>query len=36
MEKRRAAYESAADLIVETDDKTPNAIASEIMASVDF
>lgn len=31
MEKRRAAYESACDVSVSTDDKTPDAIAREIL-----
>ena len=34
MEKRRPAYESAADLTVATDDKTPEAIANEILGMV--
>ena len=31
MEQRRAAYESACDVRVSTDDKTPAAIAQEIL-----
>ena len=34
MEKRRPAYENAADLTVATDDKTPEAIAKEILEMV--
>ncbi|MDE6929768.1 MAG: shikimate kinase, partial [Lachnospiraceae bacterium] len=33
MEKRRLAYERAADLTVETDNRTPDQIAEEILSA---